>query len=376
PRLHLRRTGLLQRADRAEQAAPADRDRPAQRARERGAELVPHPSLQLQRCRVGDARLRGAVVRGRLRRVAAAPRLPARRALRAPRGGGNGRRGSRRPRTERTVGVGGVRRRRGCIRRRGLRDEGGVATRPRRVPAAAGRRSGRMTGVRRMWIDLANAPHVLVCEPIVKQLREEGWEVLLTARDHAKTVELARRRWSEIEVVGGASPQGRIRKGRAIGERAANLVRFARSARPTAAFSHGSYAQIVAARACRIPSVTMMDYEHQPANHLSFRLARRVVVPAVFPAGALRRFGAANGKVRRYDGFKEELYLAGFAPNASILRDLGIDDAQVVAVFRTPPDGALYHHGVAGRFDELLGDAAEREGVAAVLLPRDEKQGA
>ena len=233
-----------------------------------------------------------------------------------------------------------------------------------------------MTGVRRMWIDLANAPHVLVCEPIVKQLREEGWEVLLTARDHAKTVELARRRWSEIEVVGGASPHGRIRKGRAIGERAANLVRFARSARPTAAFSHGSYAQIVAARACRIPSVTMMDYEHQPANHLSFRLARRVVVPAVFPAGALRRFGAANGKVRRYDGFKEELYLAGFAPNASILRDLGIDDAQVVAVFRTPPDGALYHHGVAGRFDELLGDAAEREGVAAVLLPRDEKQGA
>ena len=49
------------------------------------------------------------------------------------------------------------------------------------------------------------------------------------------------------------------------------------------ALSHGSYAQIVAARLARVPAVTMMDYEHQPANHLSFRLARRVIVPATFP---------------------------------------------------------------------------------------------
>ena len=57
----------------------------------------------------------------------------------------------------------------------------------------------------------------------------------------------------------------------------------------------------------------MMDYEHQPANHLSFRLAERVIVPEAFPEAALRRFGARPGKVVRYPGFKEELYLAAFA---------------------------------------------------------------
>ena len=35
-----------------------------------------------------------------------------------------------------------------------------------------------------------------------------------------------------------------------------------------------------------------MDYEHQPANHLAFRLASRVIVPRAFPTEALRRYGA------------------------------------------------------------------------------------
>ncbi len=69
----------------------------------------------------------------------------------------------------------------------------------------------------------------------------------------------------------------------------------------------------------------MMDYEHQPANHLSFRLARRVIVPQVFPQESVRRFGARSGKVVRYDGFKEELYLAGIAPEPALLVSLGLD---------------------------------------------------
>ena len=49
--------------------------------------------------------------------------------------------------------------------------------------------------------------------------------------------------------------------------------------RPDVAFSQGSYAQLFAAQLAGIPSVTMMDYEHQPGNHLSFRPTRRVIVP-------------------------------------------------------------------------------------------------
>jgi predicted glycosyltransferase len=177
-----------------------------------------------------------------------------------------------------------------------------------------------------------------------------------------------------VEVVGGESPGGRAGKAATLARRAAALVRHARRTRPDVALSHGSYAQALAAHVARVPLVTMMDYEFQPANHLSFRLARRVVVPDAFPADALARFGARNGKVVRYDGFKEELYLAGFRPDPSVLDALGLDRERVTAVMRPPPDGALYHREGNGRFDDLLAAARAAPGVQVVVLPRMREQ--
>ena len=225
-----------------------------------------------------------------------------------------------------------------------------------------------------VWIDLANSPHVLLLEPVVSALRDRGDRVLLTARDHAQTVALARQRWPEVRVLGGQSPGGRAAKALSIATRAATLQQLARSERPDVAFSHGSYAQVVASRLASIRGVTMMDYEYQPANHLSFRLAERVLVPEAFPEAALRRFGANPRKVVRYPGFKEELYLADFAADCAVLDELGLDSEGVVCVFRPPPDGALYHRDVNHVFDELVELATANGEVQSVLLPRSSAQ--
>ena len=79
--------------------------------------------------------------------------------------------------------------------------------------------------------------------------------------------------------------------------RAAALRKWARDRGFDLAVSHNSYAQIAAAAALGIKTVTLMDYEHQPANHLAFRLASRVIVPRAFPAAELRRYGAAMRKL-------------------------------------------------------------------------------
>jgi uncharacterized protein len=226
----------------------------------------------------------------------------------------------------------------------------------------------------RIWIDLANSPHVPLLRPVVSSLRQRGDEVLLTARDHAQTVILAQRSWPEVRVLGGGSPPGRVKKALSIGARASALRRFARSEEPDVAFSHGSYAQIVAARSARIPAVTMMDYEHQPANHLSFRLAGRIIVPETFPAEALKRFGARPAKVVRYPGFKEQLYLDDFEPDPAVLAELGLDPSRIIAVFRPPPEGALYHRGANERFDDVLEAARRQLDVQVVLLPRTQEQ--
>ena len=225
-----------------------------------------------------------------------------------------------------------------------------------------------------VWIDLANSPHVAVFEPVVERLRDLGASVTLTARDHAQTLGLAERAFGEVRVVGRDSPHGLARKGASVAARAVALFRIARSVRPDVALSHGSYAQLLAAQAARIPAVTMMDYEFQPANHVSFRLADRVLVPTVFPDDALRRCGARTGKVVRYEGFKEELYLGRFRPDRAVLSDLGLDESRVVVVMRPAPEGALYHRGGNERFSELLRVAVALEDVRVVLLPRTPRQ--
>jgi uncharacterized protein len=226
----------------------------------------------------------------------------------------------------------------------------------------------------RVWLDLSNSPHVPLLDPIARRLRERGHDVTLTARDHAQTLELAIRRWPELLVIGAESPAQPLAKGRAIARRAEALRRFARERRPDVAFSHGSYAQLLAARLAGVPAVTMMDYEHQPANHLSFRLARRVIVPEVFPEPALRRFGAWPRKVVRYPGFKEQLYIESFIPDPTVVDELGLRAHRVIAVLRPPAEGALYHRMANERFTDLVRLAAYADGVEAVLLPRTREQ--
>ena len=131
--------------------------------------------------------------------------------------------------------------------------------------------------------------------------------MLLTARDNAHTVRLAQERWPDVHVIGGESPEGKTAKARAITRRVLDLRRWASRARPDVALSHNSYAQIVAARSLGIPAVTAMDFEHQPANHLAFRLVRAVLVPEVMPLSVIRRQGAAPRKLVRYRGYGARL---------------------------------------------------------------------
>ena len=230
----------------------------------------------------------------------------------------------------------------------------------------------------RIWIDLANSPHV----PFFQALREEfaarGHDVEFTAREFAQTVELAHAAGLAPEVIGGHGGRGLSGKAGNLIGRAWRLARWARGRGFDLAVSHNSYSQIVAARALRLKAVTLMDYEHQPANHLAFRLASRVVVPRAFPADALRRFGARAAKVRRYEGFKEDVYLADFRPDPSSLaglrRTLGAGDESVLVVVRPPASEALYHRFENELFGALLARLASCERARTVFLARTEAQ--
>jgi len=229
----------------------------------------------------------------------------------------------------------------------------------------------------RIWIDLANSPHVPFFRALIPEFTARGNQVEITARDFAQTVELATTAGMMPHVIGGHGGGSITGKAGNLVGRAAALRKWARDRGFDLAVSHNSYAQIAAAAALGIKTVTLMDYEHQPANHLAFRLASRVIVPRSFPAAELRKYGASMRKVKRYEGTKEDVYLADFSPDRSfsdVLRKLGVASEDVLVLARPPAREALYHRFENELFDELLARLSSREDARIILLPRTDAQ--
>jgi predicted glycosyltransferase len=228
----------------------------------------------------------------------------------------------------------------------------------------------------KVWIDLSNSPHPLLFAPISRRLRELGHEVLVTARDNAQTVELARDRWPRVEVIGGSTPRRRPAKAAILGNRVLRLIRWARVHRPDVALSHNSYAQILAARLSGMRVVTAMDFEHQPANHLAFRMAHAILVPEVVSQEVISRQGATASKLRRYHGLKEEVYLGDFEPDIAVLETLEIPerDGTLLVVARTPPSRATYHNFDNPLFLDALKVVGSQPEVRLVVLLREPEE--
>ena len=229
----------------------------------------------------------------------------------------------------------------------------------------------------RLWIDLANSPHVPFFKALTKRFVAQGHEIETTAREFAETVPLAHAAGFAPVVVGVHGGRDVSKKAGTIASRAWALAGWARKRKFDLALSHNSYSQILAARILGLKTVTLMDYEHQPANHLAFRFASRIIVPASFPAPRLRHYGARVGKVRRYHGTKEDVYLADFEPDPTFgarLCELGVNADNVLVLVRPPAHDALYHRFQNTLFDEALTMLLSVENVQVILLPRNAAQ--
>jgi hypothetical protein len=224
-----------------------------------------------------------------------------------------------------------------------------------------------------VWIDFSTAPDPLFFRPIARRLRDLGYGVWSTAREYGETVPIARQSGFDADVVGEHGGGTMTGKAWQIGRRAVLLSALVRRRRPTLALSFNSYAQAIAARAARIPFVTVADYEYQPANHLAFRLARTVLVPKGFDPEALRRQGAGEDRVVFFDGLKEDVTLEGFAPDPGFpaqLAALGIAAGDVLVTMRPPATSSAYHRFSNDWFYDLLSFVAAQPAVSVVVLPR------
>jgi predicted glycosyltransferase len=227
----------------------------------------------------------------------------------------------------------------------------------------------------RIWVDLTNPAHVIVLRPLVELLEADGHEVTLTARPLSHTTELLDDWGHPYTALGQHGGAGRLGKALAASSRAAQAFAFARGKGFGYGLAHGSTDLPPVGRVLGIPNTTMFDYEWATLQHsLNCRLATRVLMPDAIPAERVARYGARPPKLIRYPGLKEEYYLAGFQPDESVVDELELDRARVIAIVRTAPSYALY---LGGSENELLPRVLRRlldEGAQVVALARTDEQ--
>jgi hypothetical protein len=228
----------------------------------------------------------------------------------------------------------------------------------------------------RVWVDCTAAAHPLVLRPLIERFEARGDEVFVTAREYGQTLGILERLGIAYTAVGSHGGGSKLGKGMALVGRSAQLARVVWGRRPDLAIAHGSVDLAVVAVLFRIPSAQMQDYEFAGVQRqVSFRVAKRVLMPDSIPVERLARLGAKGRKLFRYPGLKEEYYLADFEPHPAVLDELGLDREKVLLVVRPPPETSAYHarNDVYGAVIERL---AAEPSVQAVVIPRTESQGA
>ena len=149
----------------------------------------------------------------------------------------------------------------------------------------------------RVWIDLADAPHVAFFVPIIRELERRGHQIVLSLRDFNQTVELARLNGLHGAVIGrhgGRSAAGKVLN--LIG-RSWRLFSFGRRSAIDVAVSHNSYPQTVSRPDWPAPGLSPLWIMRASRPTTS-----RFGVPTVswfrwlFPSGTFEGSDARKGK--------------------------------------------------------------------------------
>jgi len=225
----------------------------------------------------------------------------------------------------------------------------------------------------RIWIDLTNSPHVLFFEPIIKRLKQEGHEVLVTARDFAQTVPLIKEKGIDAKIYGKHMGRSLLKKGFGLARRSLWLLNYGRKLKPSLALSHNSNDLAFAAYLLGIPHLVFVDYEYASfAHRFNALFATKIFFPEPVRVDELERLYGRKGKFANYPGLKEQVYLPfyNFKP---VRGDLGITAEEVLVVVRPPADFALYHRFENPLFEKCLDYLAASKAVI-VVLPRTKEQ--
>lgn len=220
------------------------------------------------------------------------------------------------------------------------------------------------------WIDLASPSHPFFFRALARSLPELS--VTTTVRRKTETVDLAEDVGFNCRTVGHDFDNTFLRK-IGIPLRTAQLALQAPNA--DVSLSSRNAMCVLASKAREIPSIHFTDNDitayvnglgaEKLYNFLEAR-ATHNVVPRAFRTTELWKWGANPDRIHTYDGYKEDVYVAEFAPDDSFPETLPFEEFIVV---RPEALDAAYVDADRSLVPELFEQALE-SGLNVVYLPR------
>jgi predicted glycosyltransferase len=99
------------------------------------------------------------------------------------------------------------------------------------------------------------------------------------------------------------------------------------------------------------------------------------MIPDIVPVRPFVLAGISAAAIQRYQGLKEDVYLADFRPSKNIRAILGVSKNEILVTFRPASDNAHYLRDSGSSLQHiLLGRLLGMTGVHVLLIPRTEGQ--
>ena len=175
----------------------------------------------------------------------------------------------------------------------------------------------------KIWIDITNTPHVNVLMPIIRHLEKEH-ELIFTARDFSETLPLLRKNGIEPIVYGNYKGKSRIKKVWGMLQRMWTLT-FKLPKFDLAFSLGGNYTSAIAFLRGK-KSIVFSDNDIS-FKFFSFAFGNYFIFPYYFKYQRVqKKYHLKDEQIRTFNGFKEDIYLADYVPDAHFLEQLPFSD--------------------------------------------------
>jgi len=219
-----------------------------------------------------------------------------------------------------------------------------------------------------LWIDVISPSEALFFNSLTRDL--DGYDVTLTAAESAETTSLLELKGAKYRKFGSHPTTRGIT--RQFGVMSRSLECILGAPRFDVSLSFDNFYAILTSVARRRPTISIDDNDKTEKMNLQFSLRNSsfIILPEAFPKSKLTKLGMREDQLLEFPGYKEDIYLADFAPDPLFP---GKVPFQHYVVLRPEALFASYVDENRSIVPDLAASLV-KSGFKVVFLPRDEHE--